>query len=243
MNYRVVLFVCAISFFLPPMLHAEEIEGWGRRITVGAQLGLTFGSVHGNLYDAPGQERSHRTGFAAGGSVTVSLTPIISAQVELDFSSKGNRVDTGFPTTSFTSSLNYLEIPVLGRIRAPIPGSVDFYSYAGPALGILLDADGWRYDGVRIDSTDRTERFDIGLMFGVLAAIDFATVGSFTLDVRYNHGMRIRNKNATSDNEILNRAIYLTVGYRADLATLGRLFGRSPRGPAEPAGAALATTP
>jgi Outer membrane protein beta-barrel domain len=236
MTHQIVLFVCAVTVFVPTILHADEFEESGRRMGVGAHLGLAFGNIHGNFYDAPGQEISYRTGFTAGGAFAVRLTEIISAQVGLDFVSKGNRVDTGFPTTSFTSAFNYFEIPVLGRIHVPLTGSVDPYAYAGPVPGILLDADGWRFDGVRIDFTDRTKRLDIGLMAGLGAAFDIDAIGAFTLDLRYNHGLLVRNKNATSDNEIMNRAIYLTVGYRADLATLGRLFGRGsrPRGPAEP---------
>lgn len=116
--------------------------------------------------------------------------------------------------------------------------------YAGPTLGVLLDADARRYDGLHVEFTDRTERLDIGLMLGAGAAVELAAVGSLTLDVRYNHGLRARNTNATSENEIKNRAFYLTVGYRADLGTLGRLFGRGARrGPAEPAGAAPEAAP
>jgi hypothetical protein len=223
-------------FTVPKTAFADDLRTWSKRLEAGLHLGADFAGIGGSELNDVAVDYSYRAGFTGGGTCSLRLTHVLSAQLELTFATKGFRGDTSFPSTSGTGYIGYLEIPLLARFGIPIAERFEPNLTLGPALGLRLSARTTYDDGRVSPGTDRVEPIDIGLMFGTGIAIDVGQAGALTFDVRYNLGLRNWGKNATSDNEAFNRAIYLTVGYRADLATLGRLFGGSrPRGPAEPA--------
>lgn len=191
-----------------------------------------------------GVDYSYKSGIVGGGVLTAKLSRVFAARIELDFVAKGFRGETDFASTSGTQHMSYLEIPILVQAAVPALSTVEPYAYGGPAVGMLLDAHIEFDDGNSLELARAIKRFDVGVMLGAGIAVDMRELGALTLDARYNLGLRDWGTNEDSDNTVLNRAIYFTVGYRADLATLGRLFGRGARrGPAEPAGAAPEAAP
>jgi hypothetical protein len=245
MKKLVVLSTWVTVVCLSQQTHADQTSGWTDMTIVGVTIGVDLATQGGSwLNDQSFDRRVPKLGIAAGGILSVRVNRFFSAQTEIGFVAKGIRWDTGNPGSSSTSDADYLEIPMLARVSLPVSRRVEPYAYLGPAFAILMDAD-TSFDDGRFDESDRNvATFDVGLMFGVGAAVDVSRdIGTIAFDIRCNLGLR--NVNVAVDDpsdEVLNRAIYLTVGYRADLATLRRLFGRSPRGPAEPASAEPATT-
>lgn len=242
MSPKLVWIWCLTLIAIPTSTKADELSTWSQRIALGLHLGVDFATIGGSETNDSAVDYSYRTGFTGGGILAARFTPMVGAQLELDFVTKGFRGDTGIASTSGTQNVTYLEVPVLTRITVPVSQRIEPYGYAGPALGFAMTADIELDDGRHIDIKDRIKPFDIGLMFGVGIAASTRDSGTLTIDVRSTLGLRDRSDD--DDSEAFNRAIYLTVGYRADLATLGRFFGRGSRPPpAEPAGGAPATVP
>jgi hypothetical protein len=218
-----------MSFLLPAIIHADDNTGEASRIVIGGHLGISFATRDGSDQNDTGTVVAYRAGFTGSGILRIRLAGILSAQTEVGFTVKGDRFETDFPSSSSTFYISYLEIPLLLRAGIPVSKETETYGYLGPALGILLDADVRLDDGRFYEVNRLIEPLDIGLMFGAGVAVDVGTMGSLTFDLRYNLGLRNTIRNPIGDRESFNRAIYLTVGYRADLATLGRLFGGAPR--------------
>jgi hypothetical protein len=228
MNHRIACLLGIASYLMPTMLHADKGEDWGRRTLIGVQTGLSLANIGGSERNDPGVDYSYRKGFTGGGILALRLTQGFSTQIELGFVTKGFRADTLFPSTSGTQYLAYLEIPLLVQATLPFSDTFEPYLNLGPALGILLDSD-IRFDDGKFDETDRgLRRFDVGLILGGGGALDVGRMGVLTVEVRYTFGVRNLNTSEVVP-EAFNRAIYLTVGYRVDLAMLGRLFGGAPR--------------
>lgn len=190
-------------------------------------LGIDFATLGGG--ESKDSNYSYRLGFTGGGLLAIGLTRVFSAQLEFNFAAKGDRRDTDAPGTSRTLYLGYLEVPVLAHASVPISEAVEPYAYLGPVLSVLLDTHVRYDDGRFYDTVSSMEPIDIGLMLGLGAAVAMGEAGAITVDVRYNLGLRDYVQGPADGSDSLNRAIYLTVGYRADLATLGRLFGGSSR--------------
>ena len=229
---------CLTLCAAPHSLRADDAPAWPERIDVGLYVGVDFASIGGSELNDPGVDYSSRAGFVGGGSFAVQLTRFFSVQTDAGFSTKGYRADALSPINSGTQYIGYLELPILLRASLPISKSVEPYVNLGPAIGVVLDGH-FTFDDGRVSEDDTwIEPLDIGLLAGAGAAIQVGDAGAITIDIRYNLGLQNIVENAIgNDDKAVNRVIYLTVGYRADLATLGRLFGRGsrPTGPAEPA--------
>lgn len=227
MQKRFVWVICVVVFNAPQVLQADQTRTWPERLEAGLHLGVDFATIGGSELNDTGIDYSYKAGFTSGILCGAHLTRVFAAQVEVIYASKGYRADTGAPSSSNTLYSDYLEVPILARVVAPFFEKIEPYGYIGPAIGIRLGALGIFDDGRRIDITDRVELLDVGLLSGAGIGMKVGNYGAFTFDLRYNFGLRNWSKIAEEDSEALNRAIYVTVGYRADLATLGRLFGGS----------------
>ena len=159
------------------------------------------------------------TGIQLGLACDMRVTDIFSIQPELLFIQKGkkNKTSSVIGSASSTHTLNYLEIPLLAKLKFG-NDNVKFYVAAGPSLGILVSAD---YKSVFGNSITR-EKFDvgwskdddykptdIGAQFGAGLML-----GNFVFDVRYGLGLSniFPDDNASDYNE-KNRAFGITIGY------------------------------
>lgn len=133
----------------------------------------------------------NQLGATAGLIADVALSEKLALHPELLFSQKGLRTeDTGLG--GFSSSLqfrvNYLDLPVLLRLRA---GS--FFAEAGPQAGYLLTAKNTETRGsgtVPTTTVTRTgtaglRRLDLGYVLG----IGYQLRGHWELGARYNGGI------------------------------------------------------
>ena len=99
------------------------------QIRFGARAGLNVANITGQ--DVEGYRS--KAGLHFGGFANLALTPQLSVQGELMYSSQGARWDDDNEKTA----LNYLQIPVLVKYQI-VRG---LYAEAGPQIGFLLKAE------------------------------------------------------------------------------------------------------
>lgn len=112
----------------------------------GVRAGLNVSDFRGYLSEAGGFEP--RTGFVGGGYLAIWFGGAFALQPEVLYSQKGgNSVSDARDATSQLLgeymthwNLEYLEIPVLARVRLGSAGGIDPFLIAGPSLGINLSA-------------------------------------------------------------------------------------------------------
>jgi hypothetical protein len=184
-----------------------------------AQLGFSKGIIGGlNIAtlggsDAPGNAKSV-SGYAAGVYLEFSPPGPLAIEAEGLYSLKGSKADVGavpqlqLPARTSTTSLAYVDIPVLLKFSLPVP-VVSPYLCAGPMFSTLLTAK-QKYEGTGVTSTetdvkDQYPKSDFGLVFG--AGISFS---SLRVDARYNMGMSTLDKNGNL--KMYNRVISLYAG-------------------------------
>ncbi len=176
------------------------------QVGIGIKGGVNFANVSGA--DAAPNSKT-KTGFVAGGYLTISLPMLFTIQPEVLYSQKGFTADETIFGTSVkvTGSLNYLEIPVLVKYSFPVP-VVKPSLYAGPAMGILLSAKAKGEasgQSQETDIKDQTTSTDWGLVLGASANIAIITV-----DVRYTLGLTTLDKTGSSKD--YNRVFAIMVG-------------------------------
>lgn len=185
----------------------------------GVSAGLSSASMRGESVDnlkslldfADGKiSTANRTGFYAGGNISIPLDKMISIQPGLYYTQKGYelRGDISVKGAEFLSAnakaqlqSNYLDMPVL--LKANLNG---FQVFVGPQFSYLLNADLKTTAGVlgvnllnrTIDATSQFNRWDMGVTGG----IGLALKNGIHITASYDHGLQKvdANKNINSYN-------------------------------------------
>jgi len=160
-------------------------------ISVGARAGLNIA----NLSFSPdiatgGLTKSSRTGFKFGGALEVGFAPIFALQAEPAFITGGSEISG--PGGKITFKMSYIEIPILFKVRIPVPGAVTPYAFVGPNLGFVLSSKSLLEAGGQSQETDwkdETSSVNFGLDFGAGAGFKVAPLTTILLDVRYSLGL------------------------------------------------------
>jgi hypothetical protein len=179
-----VLFFAAV---LPSRAAAET----GRTFGLKAGLGLSnvtwsFPSI------GPGETSSER--LTVGLLAEFGLGPWIATQPELDFVTTGYSWSDALGIGTHKYMLQYLQIPVLFKVRLVRKGRVVPAIFAGPSLGILLRARARYYDvsgggpGYRMNVRGAYRDFDLGATFGAGLSIRVGTL-RLILDARHYLGL------------------------------------------------------
>jgi len=162
------------------------------------RFGLMAGVSIASLSGDDTEDLDSRTGFVAGGTLTLPLTALVSFQPELLYAQKGAKAsESGF---SATIKLDYIEVPLLLRVDVPTTGStVRPHFYAGPAVafkarcdleasGSGIDASQSCSDAAAEDDGEDVKSVDAGLVLGGGLGFD---LGRQRLNVgaRYNLGL------------------------------------------------------
>lgn len=170
---KLVSIICVAGLFA---LSVNDIQAQDTRF--GIKGGATLYSITTDFGGFGEESTDSKIGFAAGLYVEKPFTELFSLQVEGLFVQKGGEEsDDLFGDAS--STLSYVDVPVLLRVNVPLDGSAQPYVYAGGYLGYLIDA--------TADDEDISEflnDFNYGLAFG--AGVSF---GMLSLDIRYDLGL------------------------------------------------------
>jgi hypothetical protein len=164
-----------------------------------------------------------RTGFTAGGFVSLDPTSHLNLHMDVLFSQRGfgfRVFDEAMGLIPGEATARTLEIHVDLGLRLPW-GSERIGSriFAGPALGYELSC---RVNGSAMGMAFsqechepliglRTQNLDLGFSFGGGVDISLDPV-ALVVDARYAHGFRNLNKDGGSTNHLRSRAWTFTVG-------------------------------
>ena len=198
---------------------------------VGIKAGVNFATMGEEGQDVSQDDLEHRAIVAPvlGLTFDLNLSDFFTIQPELLYSQSGGKNTykvLGTVTTS-TYRINYLELPVLAKVKfgnADRQG-VGFHIAAGPWIGYALSGkytskstldDTVLFDVNRdytFDGEDDTKRLNYG-MIGA-AGLSF---GRAVLDLRYNYGINNlldNDADNTNDNKpvLQTRGVALTLGY------------------------------
>ncbi len=185
-----------------------------RRTKFGIIGGLNLANFSGD--DA--EDSKSKTGFAAGGFVTFNLSEKFAIQPEVLYSTKGSKYessDLGFQVKA-TTSLNYIDIPVLG-VFSPV-NNIKFF--AGPSINIFLNGKSEaEMPGVEAEMPGVIElKFSEDIKtkdvkspeFGLVVGGAFSS-GQLGIGARYSIGLTNQPKN--SDVDLKNRVIQFMAGF------------------------------
>lgn len=159
-----------------------------------------------------------RLGFVGGAGLRFDVSPSLAVQVEALYSQEGARESDG----SGTYELDYLDVPILLRLGAPIGRVADAGLYGGVQLGIPLRAE---FDPDFGPAEEEQTRTDVGVALGA----DYGS-GPISIDARYVIGL----VDAFDDEingipvdllDISNQTFSVTLGYRFGGDRRGR-YGR-----------------
>ncbi len=178
MTVTLVVGLFALMLALPRSAAADIQFG----IKVGGNIAKITGSDVSNI---EGTLKS-KVGFVGGVFLAFNIGRIITIQPEINYTMKGAERTYTDSDITYNEKLysNYIEIPVLLKIRIPIPG-ISPVVFAGPAVGYKLNEKA-TLDGVNETLVNEMfEKLDYGAIFG--AGLDFGR--HFMLDVRYSLGM------------------------------------------------------
>lgn len=199
-------------------------------LTAGTKAGMNIANSVGD--DAADEES--RTGLVGGGFLSINFSKWFAIQPELLFSQKGSKStatrvfvvtdgineDTVTQQGTFTSKLNYVEIPLLLRFNYVNESDIVPSLYAGPALAFRASPS-IEFEGTVTDSTgtwdfvsdenaaDIIESTDIGFVFGAMVGIESGD-GLVFAEVRYTRGFS--SYDATGNYDLKNSAISVMLG-------------------------------
>ena len=135
---RIVILTIIIIFFNSILL-AKGITGKGMMV------GLNFADIRGEYVNFT----KNKLGFVAGGFLEYSINDKLALQPEILFTMKGSRIEMKFhfvseygevySKTTAKLTLNYLELPVLAKVKVPIE-NIKLILFFGTFIGINIGA-------------------------------------------------------------------------------------------------------
>jgi len=173
---------CLVATFLfllvsPSILKAD--------VQFGLRLGGNSAKLTGNdLEDIEATVKS-KIGFVGGIFVAFNLGKMLTIEPEILYTMKGGSIEDPADDYSEKISGDYLEIPLLIKVKIPLPG-IKPVVFAGPAVGFKLK-EKYEYNGEEIPLTEKIlKNNDYGAIFG--AGLDIGR--HFMIDVRYSLGLQ-----------------------------------------------------
>lgn len=153
-----------------------------------------------------------RLGPAGGLFVTIDPVERFGLQIEALFAQKGFTAKDVLEEGKYGVRLDYVEVPVLARINAPVGANANFHVLGGVSPAVLLH-DTQTLDGDELGELERDDykSFDLGLTVGAALSVRRALI-----DVRYTHGLLnvIDLEDDDYDFTVKNRAFTVMVGFR-----------------------------
>ena len=230
--------------------------GTAGEVKLGVHGGISIPNLRGSETDIFGRGFTSRQGPYFGLTADFTITPRFSLGVDLNYTSQGGvrsgmqpitmELPPGLPIPPGTilyadfrneTILDYLEIPVLGRLT--FGDRIRFFLNAGPYVGLLVRAvaategtsalyfdeagempiiippatDPAEFDlGAKTDVKDSLETVNVGLAGG--GGIIFPLgPGDLVLEGRFQLGLRTLQKHPETDGKTQTGAVVISLGY------------------------------
>ncbi|HEX2532828.1 MAG TPA: porin family protein [Chitinophagaceae bacterium] len=214
-----LLFSASILF--SSLLFAQQAPAFGIRagVTSAGIRGEAVNSMKDLVEVADGAVTTgNRTGFFAGGYVTIPVSQTVSIEPSLNYTQKGYmmRGDLNLKGVEFLGAnaraqltSHYIDLPVV--LKANMGG---FQVFAGPHVSYLAKADlratagalGFNFLKRTMDATGQMNRWDAGLTGG----IGYQFKNGVNLSAAYDHGLMRADAGQSAD--VYNRAVKVGVG-------------------------------
>lgn len=149
-------------------------------------------------------------GFTFGAVLEIGLGGNIFLQPEAVFIQKGSKVQVLNEDNKV--NVNYLDIPVLLKMKIINSNVFNVNLFAGPSFGLALNGEetmGGQTVDVNFGGEDGLKRLDLGINAGGGIAANLGSIGVFG-DVRYLFG--VSNISEENNREIKNKGLNLSVG-------------------------------
>ncbi|AUC81415.1 porin family protein [Lacinutrix sp. Bg11-31] len=185
-----LLLITAISIFGLTKAQAQDVE-------FGAKIGANFSSIYGDTTDDIEMITSV---INFGVYSEISLTEKFSFQPEIMYSIQGFSVVDNVLSTDNIVSLNYINVPLMGKYYVTKGLSLE----AGPQIGFLLSA-----KNENIDVKDSFKSIDYGVNLG----LGYKLENGLNFGARYNFGLSNINDVNGSTDKFRNGVAQLTIGY------------------------------
>jgi len=218
-------------FFLTAVLATSFLANISQaQVSIKAGVNIASISESATIESYESLENNSVTGFQAGLAFDLGLSSIFTIQPELLYIQKGGKSIYGISEDNQIVSrlyYNYVEVPVLAKLKFFSESGSGVYVLAGPFVGLaisgkvkttttLLGVTETREDKFDFDNDDAAERqrrTDFGVSFG--GGLKF---GHMYLDARYNLGINnLLDDDANNQNDDKpyrrTRGIGVTLGY------------------------------
>ena len=152
------------------------------------RAGIKGGLNWSNLINDDVNTRHDRFGFHAGVYGQLFASRAFTVQPEVNFSTKGNKIETnsGVIQQEYKFNLSYIDIPVLAVFKLGRVAEIHIGPYWSYLVGANIDRDGDITDSFDRVDRDNFEKWDYGFAGG----IGFNLGHGAQLGARYNYGMK-----------------------------------------------------
>lgn len=161
-------------------------------------------------------DRDAINGFTLGAVLEVGLGGNIFLQPEALFIQKGSELD--LPSLGEKINLNYLDIPILLKLKLINSNLFNINLLGGPSFGLALNGEetiGSETIDINFGGDNGLKRFDLGIHAGGGVGVNLGSIGVFG-DVRYLFG--ISDISGDNNREIKNQGLNISVGLMFRLA-------------------------
>jgi len=169
----------------------------------GPEAGVSF-----SKYGKDASSNDFKSGAIGGVFLTYSILNTFAVTTKLLYSQKG----ASFESIDTKQTLNYFEVPLIGRFFLNKEGSVRPNIFVGPSFGFLTGATNKVGSNDRVDIANYENIFN-GFDLGVTAGMGFNFLISnetyVIIDARYTHGLSDITK---ANGNVNNNALGLTAG-------------------------------
>lgn len=166
----------------------DDDDDWAR-----PRAGIKGGVNWSNLIVDNVNDKNGKFGFHAGVYAQLFASRAFTLQPEVNFSTKGNKVEfnRGVIDQETKFNLSYIDIPVLAVFKLGKAAEVHAGAYWAYLVGANIDTDGDLIDDFERVDRDNFEKWDYGLVGG----LGFNLGKGAQIGARYNYGL---NKIAAS---------------------------------------------
>jgi hypothetical protein len=154
-------------------------------IQLGIKAGGTMTRPTGLQALDPAASLKSKSGFTGGIFLALNYGRVVTVQWEAVYSMKGAVYSPPGSAVTETLSADYIEVPLLLKLRAPLP-VIQPFVFAGPTVGFKLQ-ENLKTDGEETDvEAPLLKNNDYGAVFG--AGLNLGP--NFMFDVRYSQGLQ-----------------------------------------------------
>ena len=198
----------------PGLDDSDDVELSKMNVMFGLKGGLTTANIYG-----VGYERNPRNGISVAATAVINFPAYLPYDLSLGletgvyFTQKGITDPTSTKFSGVEVEFDYIEIPILMKLKYREQNRFSPHIVLGPYLGFLANAENVREDGERSDLDEFTRAVDFGGMAGIGVDIRLGDV-IVDLQIRQSLGFNTLFDEITFDDEEKLRQLSLVFGLR-----------------------------